>query len=82
MKRTYAYLCTALLVFMLALVAFSPYSSRAVKAAQQGDKCDECLVRIGKHYNNCVAVHGETDPRCGEKFNEDIIHCYATVCEQ
>lgn len=82
MRRTYAYLCASLLIFMLALVAFSPYSSRTAKAAQQGDPCSDCLEKIAKHYNNCIAVHGESDQRCNDKFNEDIIHCYATVCEQ
>jgi hypothetical protein len=82
MRRTHAYLCAAVLIFMLALAAISPYSSRTVKAAQQGDPCGECLEKVAKHYNNCIAAHGENDPRCGEKFNEETIHCYATVCEQ
>jgi hypothetical protein len=40
------------------------------------------LQRVADHYNQCIATLGETDPRCGERFNQDIINCYRNFCEQ
>jgi hypothetical protein len=81
MKRTLAYLATAL-AFCLLLLALSLPSSRTVKAADDVEKCNDCLQRVADHYNQCIATLGETDVRCGERFNQDIINCYRNFCEQ
>jgi hypothetical protein len=80
MKRSFV-LTAALVLSTLALAFSSPYASRTVKAVQE-DPCTECLMWVGQRYEDCIAEHGETSPICGEQFNQDIIHCYATVCEQ
>jgi hypothetical protein len=81
MKRSFV-LTAALVLSTLALVFSSPYASRTVRAVQGQDKCTKCLEKVGRRFDKCVAQRGETDPFCGEQFNQDIIHCFATVCEQ
>lgn len=82
MRRTSAYICAALIFFMLALAAFSPSTSRTAIAAQEGDKCSDCLEKIARRFNHCQAVHGEAYAHCYDQFNEDVIKCYRSVCEQ
>ena len=81
MKRSLAF-TAALVFFVLALVLSLPFASRTVRADDlKKDKCLDCLRKVNRDYEKCVAEQGET-PACGEEFNQNIIECYATVCEQ
>jgi uncharacterized membrane protein len=82
MKRTFAYVSAALTFCLMMLALSLPATTRTVKAADINEKCNDCLARTAAHYNQCVATFGELDPRCGEHFNQDIIHCYRNFCEQ
>lgn len=81
MKRSFT-LTAALVFFTLALTFSEPHTTRTVEAVEEGDKCARCLEKIGRDYEKCVAKYGEVDPFCGEQLNQDVIRCYATVCEQ
>lgn len=82
MKRTFAYLSAALVFCLLMLALSLPYTTRTVRAADDVEKCNDCLQRLAEHYNQCVAIFGELDPKCGEKANQDTIICYRNFCEQ
>lgn len=82
MKRPFAYFSAALTFCLLMLALSLPYTTRTVRAAEDFEKCNACLERTAAHYNQCVANFGELDPRCGERFNQDIINCYRNFCEQ
>ncbi len=80
MRRTLVYL-SSLVVFVLVLVFSTPSTSRTA-LAQSGDKCNDCLIKIGRKFDQCQKAHGVDDASCYEDQNKDVIHCYATVCEQ
>ena len=80
MKRTFAYLAAAL-TFCLLLLALSLPSTRTVKAADGVEKCDDCIRRLVAHYEQCIAAFGETEVRCGERYNQDVVNCYRNFCE-
>jgi hypothetical protein len=82
MRRFLTSLSAALLFVALALVLFQPYTTRTAKAADINEKCNECTVRNVQRYEQCIAIHGETDQRCGEQYNQGVIHCYRNFCEQ
>lgn len=82
MKRTFAYLSAALTFCLLMLALSLPYTTQTVKAAEDFEKCNDCLARTAQHYNQCVAIFGELDPQCGERANQDTIICYRNFCEQ
>jgi len=78
MKRT-RILVTTLVLFVLALVfTVSSTTTRTVKAR---DACGDCQMKVGALYNACADLYGET-AYCGDIFNDGIVFCYATVCEQ
>lgn len=79
MKRSFV-LATALFLFALALVFSSPYS--VVRASDPPDKCTKCLEKLERDFERCEAQNGGPSQECYDQFNNDIIHCYATVCEQ
>jgi type II secretory pathway component PulM len=82
MKRMLLTLSAALVFVALALVLFQPYSTRAVKAADINEKCNDCTARNAERYEQCIAIHGETDTRCGDQYNEGVVHCFRNFCEQ
>ena len=82
MKRTFAYVSAALTFCLLMLALSLPQTTRTVKAADINEKCNDCIARIAAHYNQCVAIFGELDPRCGEQANQETIICYRNFCEQ
>lgn len=67
-------------LFVLTLALSSPYTSRTVKA-DQPDPCNKCLEKLARDFDKCEAKYGVSQ-RCYDQFNNDIINCYATVCEQ
>ena len=78
MKRISMRLATlALLVSALFVVT----SSNAPTVGAR-DACTVCLGKVQALYEACVDLYGEI-PYCGDPiFNDGIIFCYATVCEQ
>ena len=77
MKRSFALTATFIL-FVLTLILSTPYSTQAVPP----DKCVKCMGKVQKDYERCVAEFGETSLICADVFNNGIIECFATVCEQ
>jgi hypothetical protein len=77
MRRT-RILAAALLLCVLALVFTSSSTTRTAKAR---DACTECLGKVQTLYEACADLYGET-AYCGDIFNDAIVFCYATVCEQ
>ncbi|HEX7316559.1 MAG TPA: hypothetical protein VF297_21840 [Pyrinomonadaceae bacterium] len=66
-----------LLVLTLGLVSSST-TTRTVKAR---DACTDCTVKVQALYDACADLYGET-AYCGDLFNDGVVFCYATVCEQ
>lgn len=81
MKRRLVCFCAALALCVLALVSSTPLT-RTVKADPPTELCEACLRRTQKHFEHCQSLYGESELRCYDEFNEDIIHCYAHFCEQ
>lgn len=82
MKRSFA-LAAAFVFFVLALLLSSPLASRTVRADDlKKDKCDACLQKLAADQEKCAAKYGEFSQTCADEFNQAIINCYATVCEQ
>jgi hypothetical protein len=69
-----------LVLFVLALVFSSPFSAGTVKA-DQPDPCVKCQEKVQRDFEHCEAKYGVSQ-FCYDQFNNGIIACYATVCEQ
>ncbi len=82
MKRTFAYLSAALTFCALMLTLSLPQTVRTVKAADEAEKCNDCLARIAAKFQHCQAVFGELEARCYEEINRETINCYRNFCEQ
>jgi hypothetical protein len=82
MKRTFAYLTSALTFCVLMLALSFPYTTRTVKAAEEFEKCNDCIARMAAKFNQCQAVFGEFEARCYEELNRETIICYRNFCEQ
>ena len=78
MKRISIRLATlALLVLAFGFVS----SSTNTPTVGARDACTDCLGKVQTLYEACVDLYGET-AYCGDIFNDAIVYCYATVCEQ
>ncbi|HEU4593753.1 MAG TPA: hypothetical protein VFS10_01200 [Pyrinomonadaceae bacterium] len=77
MKRT-RILAVALVLFVLALAFTATSNTRTAKAQ---DPCVTCQGKVQALYEACADLYGET-AYCGDIFNDGIVFCYATVCEQ
>ncbi|HYG82486.1 MAG TPA: hypothetical protein VD861_18970 [Pyrinomonadaceae bacterium] len=82
MKRTFAYLSAALTFCVLMLTLSLPQTVQTVKAAEDFEKCNACLERIGQHFRQCQEVFGEFEAKCYEDVNRETIICYRNFCEQ
>jgi hypothetical protein len=82
MKRVLSSLSAALVLVALALVLFQPYPAGTARAADINEKCNDCTARNAERYEQCIAIHGELGSRCGEQYNEGVIHCFRNFCEQ
>lgn len=82
MRRVLSSLSAALVFVALALVLFQPQATRTARAADINEKCNDCTARNAERYEQCIAIHGETDTRCGDHYNEGVIHCFRNFCEQ
>jgi hypothetical protein len=72
-------LLTVMLALLLALVMGSPRAPRVVKAA---DQCEDCLAQVESAFEECLNTLGQNAQVCYDLFNDGIVACYATVCEQ
>ena len=72
-------LVSTLVLFVLTLVLTS--SSTTTRTVKARDACTDCQMKVGALYNACADLYGET-AYCGDIFNDGIVFCYATVCEQ
>ena len=77
MKRTRILVAT-LILFVLTIGLTSSSTTRTAKAR---DACGDCQVKVNALYNACADLYGE-NAYCGDIFNDGIVYCYATVCEQ
>ena len=78
MKRIRVLVATLFLVVLTIGLASSTRTTRTVKAR---DACTDCLGKVQALYNACADLYGETE-YCGNLFNDGIVYCYSTVCEQ
>ena len=78
MKRT-RILVKLLLLFVMTLGLV--YSSATTRTVQARDACTDCMVKVQALYDACANLYGET-AYCGDIFNDGVVYCYATVCEQ
>jgi hypothetical protein len=79
MKRSLV-LTTMLALSVLTVAFTSPYPATTVKA-QPPDPCVKCLEKLEHDFEKCEAKYG-VGQFCYDEFNNGIIACYATVCEQ
>jgi hypothetical protein len=56
-------------------------SSTTTRTAKARDACSDCQAKVNALYNACADLYGE-NAYCGDIFNDGIVYCYATVCEQ
>lgn len=78
MKRTRILVATLMLCALTIGLASSSTTTRTAKAR---DACSECQVKVNALYNACADLYGE-NAYCGDIYNDGIVFCYATVCEQ
>ena len=82
MRKSFVSLSLAVVFCVLALLLSTPYAARTAEAApQQPDPCQKCLEKLARDFDKCEAKYGVSQ-RCYDQFNNDVIVCYATVCEQ
>ena len=83
MRKKLVSLTLAVVFCLLALVLSTPYTARTATAApQQPDPCVKCQRKVQQRLEKCEAKSGGPTLACYDEFNQGIIDCYATVCEQ
>jgi hypothetical protein len=80
MKRVLTPLSAALVLFALAFALGQP--GGAARAADINEKCTDCQLRNEQRFEQCQAVHGASELRCYDEFNQGIVNCYRNFCEQ
>jgi hypothetical protein len=78
MKKTRILIATLLLSVLTIGLASSSTTTRTAKAR---DECSVCQGKVQTLYEACADLYGE-NAYCGDIFNDGIVFCYATVCEQ
>ena len=81
MRRIMSALAAALPFLALAAALCLPGPTRAVRAADINERCNDCLLRTEQEYERCQAQFG-FDTRCDEQFNRNIVICFREFCEQ
>jgi len=83
MRKTFVSLTLAFVFCVLALVLSTPYAApTATAAAQPPDPCVKCQGRVQRRLEKCEAQSGGPTLACYDEYNQGIVDCYATVCEQ
>lgn len=82
MRKSFVGLTLAVVFCVLTLVFSPSFATRtATASAQQPDPCQKCLEKLARDFDKCEEKYG-VSLRCYDQFNNDVIVCYATVCEQ
>jgi len=81
MRKTFVCLTLSIIFCVLAIVLSTPYATRAA-SAQEPDPCLKCLRKVQQRSDKCEAKSGGLTQECADEFNQGIVECYATVCEQ
>ena len=81
MKRLLSPLTAALSFVALVLALSLAGPVRPARAADINERCNECIERLARQYENCQAQFG-FDNRCDEQFNRNVVICYREFCEQ
>ena len=85
MKRTFVSLTLAVVFCVLALLLSTPAVTRTASAQQdvhQPDPCVRCQRKVQQRFEKCEERYGSGALICADEFNQGIVDCYATVCEQ
>jgi hypothetical protein len=82
MKRPFTYFSAALILLVLMLTFSLSLTTRTVKAVRTLDKCDRCVGKVQQRLEKCEAQSGGPTQACYDQYNQGIVDCYATVCEQ
>ncbi|HEX8458050.1 MAG TPA: hypothetical protein VF656_12190 [Pyrinomonadaceae bacterium] len=82
MRKTFVCLALAVIFCALALLVSTPYAGRTAHAAQQPDPCVKCQSKVQQRLDKCEAKAGGPTLACYDEYNQGIVDCYATVCEQ
>ena len=77
MKRTRIVVATLFLLVLTIGLA----SSSNTRTAKANDPCTDCTIKVNTLYNACADLYGE-NAYCGDIYNDGVVFCYATVCEQ
>ena len=80
MKRILSTLSAALAFFALAFALSQP--ARVARAADINEKCTDCQLRNEQRFEHCQAIHGTSELRCYDEFNQGIVNCFRNFCEQ
>ena len=72
-----------ILTVMLALfLALASASSRTTRVAKAADQCEDCMLQVEMAFEQCLNTLGPNAQQCYDLFNDGVVVCYATVCEQ
>lgn len=85
MRKSFVSLTLAVVFCLLALLLSTPYATRTVAAQQQlhqPDPCVRCQTKVQQRFEKCEARYGSGALVCADEYNQGIVDCYATVCEQ
>lgn len=82
MRRRFSLFTAALIFCLLALALAAPARDGSAQGQTLQEKCDNCTRWMVERYNQCVAIHGESDIRCNDQFNEGVVICHRNFCEQ
>lgn len=83
MRKTFVCLTLAVIFCALALLLSTPYAARTARAAQQPDPCVKCQSKVQQRLDKCIERSGGVfTQECADEYNQGIVDCYATVCEQ
>lgn len=81
MRKTFVCLTLSVIFCVLAIVLSTPYATRTA-AAQQPDPCVKCNMKVQQRFEKCEARYGSGALVCADEYNQGVVDCYATVCEQ
>lgn len=82
MRKSFICLTLSVIFCVLAIVLSTPYATRTAAAAQQPDPCVKCNMKVQQRLEKCEAQHGGPAQECYDEYNQGVVNCYATVCEQ
>lgn len=84
MRKLLSYSIGVALFFTLMLSPLMPTAQRSVKADPKTlqEKCDDCMLRTQRQFEQCLAIHGQDHIPCYDQFNDGVVQCFRNFCEQ